>query len=69
MTDLALGSSDDLRVTPCCARLHGLAAWLDAPELTGWCHLPDGHDGECEGAMSTPPTPTEFGPKQRSKRP
>ena len=62
MTTLAAGSSDDIRVTLCCARIR----WADT---TGWCRLPDGHDGGCEGALSAPPKADGFGPRTRSKRP
>lgn len=59
MIDFAAGSSNELRIVPCCKRI-----WRHGE--TGWCHLPDEHDGAHEGALSIPPARPGFGP--RSKR-
>lgn len=62
---LALGSSDAIGLAPlrtawCCARIR-------RDGKTGWCHLPDGHVGDHDGALWAPPLADGFGP--RSKRP
>jgi hypothetical protein len=66
--NLALGSSDSIpvahllsphRSATCCARIRRGAE-------TGWCHLPDGHDGSHDGVLSTPDVADTYGP--RSKR-
>jgi hypothetical protein len=60
---IALGSSDAIQLSPhrsasCCARI-----WRDGQ--TGWCHLPDDHEGSHEGVLSAPPPPEEYGPRSR----
>ena len=54
--NLALGSSDSIpvayllsphRSAVCCAR-------ISRGGLTGWCRLPDQHEGAHDGAMSLP---------------
>lgn len=59
--NLALGSSDAIplglaphRSAACCAR-------ITRDGKTGWCLLPDQHDGEHEGILSAPTT-TTYGP-------
>lgn len=67
-TSFALGSSDAIpvgaltspcRSAACCARIRdGLC--------TGWCRLPDQHEGDHDGVLSIPTNVSTYGP--RSKR-
>jgi hypothetical protein len=58
-TEFAHGSSDAIEVhppPPCCERVR-------RGELTGWCHLDDGHDGDHAGVLSVPPAANTYEPR------